>query len=117
MDDNLPIFLQKIKYIALEPYFFKNMNIDMNLYIFQPVDSIGKALFCIDVWNKEKYNIGNEEAIELKDISYMLYLYHSNIKIKKYRVRGKTDNPEDYRILQYKKNGLLYTAALLKMDK
>lgn len=113
---NLPIIIPKKTYLS-DPYFFRNENVSNNkTYIAQPVDSIDRALRCIDIWNSEKYNIGNEEVAGTgENNAYTLYLYNSNKDIKKHFIEGKDKKKVSKRkILQYKKNNVIHTIALLE---
>jgi hypothetical protein len=117
---NFPIIIQKKTYLS-DPYFFRNESISHKTYIAQPVESIENALRCIDIWISEKYNIGNESTPlkEKKNMAYTLYLYNSNKDIKKRFVGDKTSlktNVHDFKILQYKKNNVIHTVALLEYD-
>jgi len=106
-----PIILKTLTQDKKYPYFFKNENIDNNTYIVQRAYNIPNALYIIDVWNSERYNIGEINKYIDIDVSYNKYMYNGNNKITKIEVDGGND---DYKILQYKKDGLVYTMALLK---
>ena len=123
---NIPIYVKKENYLT-EPYFFQNDNISKHTYIAQPVSSIGRAIYCIDIWNSERYNVG-DEGTEEDDIGYTLYVYKNNTNIEKHYIYGKNikgnvgediteedkEELEKYKIIQYKKNKEIYTIALLK---
>lgn len=109
-----PILLKTLKEEQRYPYFFSNENIDNNIYIVQKAYNIPNALYILDVWNREKFNIGEIERYIDIDIPYTKYLYNNNNKIVKIDVNGGND---DYKILLYKKDGKIYTSALLKFDK
>ena len=110
MDHN-PIVLKTLQENKKYPYFFKNENIDNDMYIIQKAYDINNALYIIDVWNREKYNIGEiEKYIEI-NIPYNKYLYNGNNNITKVKINGGDD---DYKVLLYKKEGIIYTMAMLK---
>lgn len=119
-----PIVLKTLSIEQKYPYFFRNENIDDNIYIVQKAYNIENALFIIDTWNKEKYNIGEIEQYIDIDIPYTKYLYSSNTNIKKVDVNGgndvykmsKEDKNKDYKILVYKREEKFYISALLKFD-
>ena len=106
-----PIVLKSSSEEQKYPYFFKNENIDNNTYIVQKAHSISNALYIIDVWNREQYNVGDIDRDIEVDIPYTKYLYSRNTKIKKADVNGGSD---DYKVILYKKDGKIYTSALLK---
>ena len=113
-----PIVLKTLKEEQKYPYFFKNENIDNNVYIVQKAHDIGNALYILDIWKREKYNIGDiDRSIDINgsmnEMSYTKYLYSSNTKIVKSEVNGGND---EYKILLYKKDGKIYTSALLKFN-
>jgi hypothetical protein len=128
----IPIVVSTLDYSTPKPYFFQNDIISpKERYIAQPVDSLESALYILDIWNSEKYNIGPDMTFNfplstLVHIPFIKYVYHSNHNIGKFvhELRPKTDvpdtfrhikKPEDYKILVYKKNGKLYYLALLKI--
>lgn len=94
------------------PYIFRNKLIDDYLYIAQKAENIENALYILDTWNKLKYNPGEIKRYESPSIPHTIYLYNSNRDIKRDKVLGGND---DYKILLYKKNGKLYTIALLQI--
>lgn len=108
-----PIILKTLNQEKKYPYFLKNENIDNNTYIVQRAYNIPNALYILDIWNREKYNIGEIDRYIDVDISYTKYLYNTNTDIKKVDVNGGSD---DYKILLYKKDGKIHTSALLQFD-
>lgn len=108
---NTPIILQTLESDNKYPYFFQNVNIDDNIYIVQRAFDIFNALFILDVWIYDKYNIGQIDRFINDDMPYTKYLYNSNNDIEKIDVNGGSD---DYKILIYKKEGKLYVSCLLK---
>lgn len=106
-----PIILKTLKEEQKYPYFFSNDSIDKEVYIVQRAFNIPNALYILDIWNRETYNIGEIDRYIDVDIPYTKYLYSSNTKIQKVDVNGGSD---DYKILLYKKEGKIYTSALLK---
>ena len=106
-----PIILKTLKEEHKYPYFLKNENIDNNIYIVQKAHNIGNALYIIDIWNREKYNIGDIDKSIESEMSYTKYLYSNNNKIIKKEINGGS---EEYKILLYKKDNNIYTSALLK---
>ena len=106
-----PIILKSLDEETLYPYFFKNENIDGNVYIVQKAYNIENALYILDIWNRERYNIGEVERYIDVEVPYTKYLYSSNTKIVKIDVNGGSDTNK---ILLYKKEGKIYTSALLK---
>lgn len=111
---NKPVFLKKINEEKNYPYFFKNHNIDDNTYIVQKCNSIENGLFIIDVWNKERYNIGNESNLELSgDTKHILIRYINNMNMEIENVNGGDD---DYKIVIYRNNDRDYYSALLKFN-
>lgn len=112
--DNKPIVLRTYSEDSKFPYFFQNDLIDKDIYIVQKVQSIAHALFVIDVWNTEKYNIGEvDRIIDPSKQSYTKYLYNNNLEIVKKNINGGDEN---VKILVYKKNGKINTCALLKFE-
>jgi hypothetical protein len=112
---NLPIFLPKKSQYRVDPYFFSNENINNKIYIAQPTKTVESALFCIDVWNSEKYNIG--DTSNRLETSFVLYTYKSNTDIKKHFIDGKNrEDADKYKVLQFKKNKNIFTVALLEYD-
>jgi hypothetical protein len=128
----IPIVVSTLDYSAPKPYFFQNDIISRkDKYITQPADSLESALYILDIWNSEKYNIGPDMSLDfplstIVHIPFIKYVYHSNSRIGKFvhELRPKKDvpdsfdhtkKPEDYKILVYKKNGKLYYLALLKI--
>jgi hypothetical protein len=128
----IPIVVSTLDYSAPKPYFFQNDIISKkNKYIAQPADSLESALYILDIWNSEKYNIGPDMSLDfplstIVHIPFIKYVYHSNSRIGKFvhELRPKKDvpdsfdhtkKPEDYKILVYKKNSKLYYLALLKI--
>lgn len=108
---NTPIILKTLVQDKKYPYFFKNENIDNNTYIVQRAYSISNALYIIDVWNNERYNIGDIDKYIDIEIPYTKYLYNGNNKIEKVEINGGDD---DTKVLLYKKDGIVYVMALLK---
>ena len=108
-----PIVLRSIEEgINKYPYFFQNELIDKSIYIVQKAIDIPNALYIIDVWNREKFNIGDiERYIGTDDISYTQYFYNSNTDIKKEDINGGSDQ---YKIICYKKDDGFNVCALLK---
>ena len=49
-----PFILKVLKEDKKYPYFFRNENIDNNIYIVQRAINIPNALFILGIWNKEK---------------------------------------------------------------
>jgi len=114
---NNPITLNNIIESDDNPYFFSNPNIDKtpsgnpNIYIAQKVKSESHALYVLDVWNNEQYNIGDVDVKLEVDIPFTRYLYNTNDNIKTEEVNGGNKN---YSILYYKKNNKINYIALLK---
>lgn len=128
----IPIVVSTLDYSAPKPYFFQNDIVSKkDKYIAQPADSLESALYILDIWNSEKYNIGPDMSLDfplstIVHIPFIKYVYHSNSRIGKFvhELRPKKDvpdsfdhtkKPEDYKILVYKKNSKLYYLALLKI--
>jgi len=111
---NSPIVLKTLGHSKKYPYFFKNENIDNNIYIVQRADNINKALYIIDIWNNERFNPGESiHSLDGSKFAYDKYLYNSNNQIYKKEINGGNEN---YKVLLYKKDGKIYTSALLKFD-
>lgn len=108
---NVPIVLKTLTHDKKYPYFFKNENIDNNIYIVQRAYNIKNALYIIDVWNRERYNIGEIDKYVEADIPYTKYLYNGNNKIMQRKMNGGDD---DFKVLLYKKEGIVYVDALLR---
>ena len=107
------IYLDTINIDKKYPYFLKNPNIDNNVYIVQRASSILNALYILDVWNREKFNIGEIDRYIYVNIPYTKYLYNSNNNIQEVKIN---DGDNNYKILVYKKDGKLYYSALLKFE-
>lgn len=95
---------------SIYPYFFKNELIDDKVYICQKAKNIQNALYIIDVWNREKYNIMETDQIIDSDIPYTKYMFINNHDIRKVDVDG---GDESYKILLFKTNNVIYTVCLL----
>lgn len=97
------------------PYFFKNETINNNTYIIQQCNSVEQALYIIDVWNKNKINIGNDDeyGIDTKKLSFILHMYNTNNNIEKELNNNSTNNPYDYNVMIFKKNNKIYYNAML----
>ena len=108
---NTPIILKTLVQNKKYPYFFKNENIDKNIYIVQRAYTTTNALYIIDVWNTERYNIGEIDKYIDIDMPYNKYLYNGNNNITKVEVNGGDD---DFKVLLYKKDGIVNVVALLK---
>lgn len=108
-----PIVLKTYTDDSKFPYFFQSELIEENsIFIVQRCQSIPHALFVLDVWNNEKYNIGEVDRwVDPKKEAYIKYLYNDNTDIRKVEVNGG-DN--DMKVLIYKKEGKVHTCALLK---
>jgi hypothetical protein len=112
MYSNRPKVLPKLNDDYTYPYFFKNENIDDKTYIIQKSSSISNALYVLDIWNKEGYNIGETENGYFDDkFSYTKYLYNANNDIVKVDINGGNEN---YKVLLYKKDGKIYTSSMLE---
>ena len=116
-----------------EPYFFRNDQISSKeVYIAQPADTLESAIWIIEVWNREKYNIGPDRPhIKLSDVMYLpfrKYIYHSNTHIP-FSIHTLVPpssslevppiskrSPEQCKVLVYKKLGKLYYLALLRVE-
>jgi hypothetical protein len=109
-----PIILKTISSDKKYPYFFKNENIDEKAtYLVQRAHDVYNALYIIHVWNSERYNIGDIERYIDIDIPYNKYMYNGNNEIEKIEMNGGDD---DYKVLLYKKDGIMYVMALLEFE-
>ena len=109
---NAPIVLSSIPDVDdANPFFFRNTLISTNIYIAQRCKSEENALYILDVWNRENYNVGDTDTEETSDIAYTRVIYNSNSNIKIEEIFGGND---DYTILIYKKNNKLNYIALLQ---
>jgi hypothetical protein len=108
-----PIILKSIEEDVRSryPYFFQNELIDKNIYIVQKSINISNALYILDVWKREKFNIGEIDRYIDVEIPYTQYFYNNNNDIKKVDVGGGS---EDYKIICYKKDDGFNVCALLK---
>lgn len=107
-----PMVLRPLKETGKTPIILQNENIDKNIYIVQSAYNIPNALFILDVWIDDNYNIGEvDRYLDETVIPYTKILYNSNSNIQRVDVNGGSD---DYKILLYKKDGRVYTSALLK---
>ncbi len=108
-----PIVLKTYSEDSKFPYFLQNDDIGGdNIYIVQRCESIAHALFVLDVWNSERYNIGEVDRwLNPYEEPYTKYRYNTNTKITRIDVNGGSD---DMKIIVYKKEGKIYTSALLK---
>lgn len=96
------------------PYFFKNSEIDENMYIVQRCSSLEKCLYVIDVWNKKGYNISDvHNTISSDNFSYNLYVYVSPKNIEKHQING---GDEDFKVLTYNMGGIIYHCCLLRYE-
>ncbi len=111
----LPYILRTLDEEQTAPYFFKNENIDNNIYIVQRCHNVGNALFIIDTWNREGKNIITTDIEIYVDHTY--YIYNGNDNITKVNVSNDGKESSDYKIIIYKKNGKVYTSALLLFAK
>lgn len=111
---NNPIVLKTLVQDKKYPYFFKNENIDNNIYIVQRAFDIPNALYILSVWNMDRFNIGEiDKYVEDINIPYTKYLYNGNNNITKVEINGGDD---DSKILIYKKDNIINVVALLKFD-
>lgn len=108
-----PIILKSYSDDSKFPYFLQNDEIGgETIYIVQRAESIAHALFILDTWNSERYNVGEiDRWLNPDEEPYTKYQYNNNLNIKKVDVNG---GDEYMKILVYKKEGKIYTSALLK---
>ena len=112
-----PIVVETLNYDRNLPYFFKNTNISPNIYIFQRAASVEHALYILDVWDREHYNVGEIDQTIEASIPHTIYLYKNNRTILKrefFKSSSDKGESDDMNIVRYKKDGKIYTAALLK---
>ena len=107
-NQNKPVLLEVVDIKTDYPYFFKNSNIDDNIYIAQKATSEANALYIIYVWNTERFNPAPISR-ELKNISFSGYFYNNNDDIT------KTGHDDDYKIIYYKHENKINYIALLKL--
>lgn len=108
-----PIILKTLVQDKKYPYFFKNENIDNNIYIVQRAFDISNALYILSVWNMDRFNIGEIDKYADITTPYTKYLYNGNNNITKVEMNGGDD---DCKILLYKKDGIINVVSLLKFD-
>ncbi len=120
----LPLRLKNFQDEQIFPYFFRNALVNANnVYLLQQANSIPEALYIIQIWNTEHYNIGTSPNNQvLLDIPYTKYLYNSNTDIERVRVIPTTFGDDrntmeqflkEYGVLIYKKNKFVNILALL----
>jgi Icc-related predicted phosphoesterase len=95
------------------PYFIQLTNLDNNIYIAQLASSIENAMYISYTWNIKGYNprkgVEIMNNIPFKYISYNNPVDYSIVNIGIHRIEDKENI-----ILEYKKNNIIYTMALLK---
>lgn len=119
-----PHILSTISVGDSNPFFFSNPLVSTRdtVFIAQPAKSENNALYILDVWNNENYNIGDTDLELQGEISFTRAIYHSNSDIEIHEVRAdasREDDDEQKRerderiVLIYKKNKILHYIALL----
>ncbi len=110
---NKPITLDNIVFSDKNPYFFKNKNISDTIFIAQSAKNEENALYILDVWNKEKYNIGDTDTEIINYIPFNRCLYNSNDNIKIEHIEEGNDK---YNVLYYLNKNKIYYVALLPFN-
>ena len=106
---------EKINLQKAEPYFFKNKNIDNDVYIAQNTDDLKKAIQISIIWNENNYNTGYNSKIEQNvNFDFILYSYINHQQIEKYYINNKDSKDYDIQIIGYKLNWKAYYTTLLK---
>lgn len=98
------------------PYFFKNDDIDANIYLAQNTDTIEKAIYISKIWEERRVNLGDEfefeEGYERVNYKYVLCEY-KDFSYVKYLVDGVENDLGIKIIVSRVMDELLYTALLL----
>lgn len=119
------ILFSKILPEKLDPYFFRNENIN-GIFIAQNIDTIEKALNIINIWKEKGYNEGIEETKETENRkneksnadfspSFNLWVYINEKDIKLYNIIGKNVLYQ-INILGYKNKGVSGFTVLLPLN-
>lgn len=113
MNINKPIVLDNIIFSDKNPYFFKNKNISDQIFIAQYAKNEENALYILDVWNREQYNIGDIDTEIINYIPFNRCIYNSNDNIKIKKIGGGNDK---YNVLYYLNKNKIYYIALLPFN-
>ena len=98
------------------PYFFRNKDIDTNIYLAQNTDTIEKAIYISKIWKERRINIGDdfnfEEGYQKVNYKYVLCEYR-DFSYVQYLVSG-VENDIGIKIIASRVgDDLVYTTLLL----
>ena len=106
----------EVKIGVTTPYFFKNINIDNNVYLAQNTQNLEKASDIAVNWIRNGNNVGLY-AKEIPIVSFTLYSYKNSNDISKgIPIKGKPFS-NDIKILGYKVDNNPEYTVLLPLDK
>ena len=74
---------------TLSPYFFRNPNIDNNIYLAQNTTSTKKAIEIYLIWKNYKYNPSFNPKDAVINYRFILYSYTNKNTIKSYFIKGE----------------------------
>jgi hypothetical protein len=87
------------------PYFFKNPNVDSQVYLAQNTTELKTALDIAITWNRKSYNPGVFGTEEIrKSYSFLLYNYKNKDEIELVQVDSKKEPKKEIKIIGYKIN-------------
>ena len=103
-----------IQLTSIQPYFFKNQNIDDNIYLLQNTNDLNKAKQIVVSWVTNGYNLSIDAEENMDSLEFTFYNFISQNKIDKYLVKGQKNN-YDMKILGYKLEDVSYFSAMLRL--
>jgi hypothetical protein len=96
------------------PYFFRNINVDNNIYLAQNCSTYSQGLDIGTQWFKNKINIGVSDK-NIIGLGFTLFSYVNSDDISKHYINYSVGNNYDIKILGYKINDIPYYTVLLPL--